>query len=89
MTLSIGVEAPDFTLKTKTPEGLEEVTLSQFKGQNSVVLLFSPFPSLEFAPRKPARYETTYPLTRNWMPRYSASASTAPFRKRLFPVRKV
>ena len=43
MTLSIGVEAPDFTLKTKTPEGLEEVTLSQFKGQNSVVLLFFPF----------------------------------------------
>ncbi|MEC9123696.1 MAG: redoxin domain-containing protein [Verrucomicrobiota bacterium] len=43
MTLSIGVEAPDFTLKTNTPEGLEEVTLSQFTGQSSVVLLFFPF----------------------------------------------
>ena len=29
MTLSIGEKAPDFTLKTKTSEGLEDVTLSE------------------------------------------------------------
>jgi glutaredoxin-dependent peroxiredoxin len=43
MTLSTGVEAPDFTLKTKNAEGLQDVALSGFKGQSNVVLLFFPF----------------------------------------------
>ena len=43
MAISIGVEAPDFTLQTKNAEGLKEVVLSGFKGQSSVVLLFFPF----------------------------------------------
>ena len=43
MTLSVGSSAPDFSLKTKTPEGLSDVTLSSFKGESSVVLLFFPF----------------------------------------------
>ena len=43
MTLPIGVDAPDFTLKTKNAEGLQDVTLSSFKGESNVVLLFFPF----------------------------------------------
>ena len=43
MTLTVGSPAPDFTLKTKTPEGLSDITLSSFKGESSVVLLFFPF----------------------------------------------
>ena len=43
MTLSVGSSAPDFSLKTKTPEGLTDITLSSFKGEASVVLLFFPF----------------------------------------------
>ena len=43
MTLPIGAEAPDFTLKTKAPEGLDDVSLSGFKGKSNVVLLFFPF----------------------------------------------
>ena len=43
MTLQNGVDAPDFTLKTKTPDGLEDVCLSEHKGQQNVVLLFFPF----------------------------------------------
>ena len=43
MTLSVGTTAPDFTLKTKTPEGLSEVSLSSHKESSSVVLLFFPF----------------------------------------------
>ena len=43
MTLEIGTKAPDFTLKTKTPDGLSDVKLSEYIGQNSVVLLFFPF----------------------------------------------
>lgn len=42
MTLEIGQTAPDFTLKTKQPEGLKEVTLSSHKGKENVVLLFFP-----------------------------------------------
>ena len=40
MTAEIGQEAPDFTLKSHTGE---EVTLSQFRGKKSVVLVFHPF----------------------------------------------
>ncbi len=43
MTLAIGAEAPDFTLKTKAPDGLNDVSLSSFRGNQSVVLLFFPF----------------------------------------------
>lgn len=47
MALSIGTKAPDFTLKTKTSEGLEDVTLSANFGQHQTVLLFFP---LAFTP---------------------------------------
>ena len=43
MTLLVGSPAPDFSLKTKTPEGLSDITLSSFNGEASVVLLFFPF----------------------------------------------
>lgn len=43
MTLSVGTTAPKFTLKTKTPEGLSEVSLSSHQESSSVVLLFFPF----------------------------------------------
>ena len=43
MTLEIGSNAPDFSLKCKTPDGLIDVKLSDFKGESSVVLLFFPF----------------------------------------------
>jgi len=43
MTLDIGTIAPDFTLKTKTPDGLNDITLSEHKGESNVVLLFFPF----------------------------------------------
>ena len=43
MTLEIGSNAPDFSLKCKTPDGLIDVKLSDFKGESPVVLLFFPF----------------------------------------------
>jgi peroxiredoxin len=43
MPLKIGTTAPDFTLKTKTAEGLEDVTLSANFGKKATVLLFFPF----------------------------------------------
>lgn len=43
MALAQGTQAPDFTLKTKTKEGLKDVTLSSHLGKQSVVLLFHPF----------------------------------------------
>jgi len=42
MPLSIGSKAPDFTLKTKTAEGLKDVTLSANFGKKQTVLLFFP-----------------------------------------------
>ena len=42
MPLSVGTKAPDFTLKTKTPEGLQDVTLSSSFGRQKTVLLFFP-----------------------------------------------
>jgi glutaredoxin-dependent peroxiredoxin len=42
MSLPVGTQAPDFTLKTKTAEGLEDVTLSANRGQHQTVLLFFP-----------------------------------------------
>ncbi len=43
MTIEIGSQAPDFTLKCKTADGLTEVKLSDHCGKNPVVLLFFPF----------------------------------------------
>ena len=43
MTLEIGSEAPNFTLKTKTAEGLNDISLSDYNGKSNVVLLFFPF----------------------------------------------
>ena len=42
MPLKTGTSAPDFTLKTKTAQGLEEVKLSDNFGQRNTVLLFFP-----------------------------------------------
>jgi peroxiredoxin len=42
MALKIGTTAPDFTLKTKSDAGLEDVTLSKNFGQKATVLLFFP-----------------------------------------------
>jgi len=42
MALATGTKAPDFTLKTKTEEGLEDITLSANFGQKKTVLLFFP-----------------------------------------------
>lgn len=42
MALSVGTSAPDFTLKTKNADGLQDVSLSSFKGKQPVVLLFFP-----------------------------------------------
>lgn len=42
MALPIGTSAPDFTLKSKTAEGLTDVTLSSHKGKDAVVLLWFP-----------------------------------------------
>lgn len=42
MPISIGSKAPDFTLKTKTPEGLVDVTLSSNFGKKNTVILFFP-----------------------------------------------
>ncbi|QSR84202.1 redoxin domain-containing protein [Methylacidimicrobium sp. B4] len=41
MALPVGTAAPDFALKSKTPEGLVEIRLSSFRGRK-VVLLFFP-----------------------------------------------
>ena len=43
MTLEIGTIAPNFTLKTKTSDGLVDVSLSHSIDKNPVVLLFFPF----------------------------------------------
>ena len=42
MPLKIGTSAPDFTLKTKTAQGLEDVKLSDNFGKRATVLLFFP-----------------------------------------------
>jgi peroxiredoxin len=43
MPLKTGTSAPDFTLKTKTEQGLEDVKLSDNFGKTNTVLLFFPF----------------------------------------------
>ena len=42
MALPTGAKAPDFTLKTKTSEGLKDVKLSDNFGKKNTVLLFFP-----------------------------------------------
>ncbi|MBE7537095.1 MAG: redoxin domain-containing protein [Opitutaceae bacterium] len=42
MPLTVGSKAPSFTLKTKTAEGLKDVSLSDFLGRKPVVILFFP-----------------------------------------------
>jgi peroxiredoxin len=42
MPLKTGINAPDFALKTKTAQGLEEVKLSDNFGKGATVLLFFP-----------------------------------------------
>lgn len=42
MPLAKGAKAPDFTLKTKTPEGPKDVRLSENFGKRNTVLLFFP-----------------------------------------------
>ena len=42
MALSTGTKAPDFTLKSKTADGLTDVSLSANLGKKNTVLLFFP-----------------------------------------------
>lgn len=42
MALSVGSKAPDFTLKTMTADGLQDVRLSDNYGKKNTVLLFFP-----------------------------------------------
>lgn len=42
MALSVGTKAPDFTLKSKGPDGLHDVALSANLGKKNTVLLFFP-----------------------------------------------
>ncbi len=42
MALKTGTKAPDFTLRTKSADGLKEVKLSEHFGKKPVVLLFFP-----------------------------------------------
>lgn len=42
MALSVGTKAPDFTLKSKTADGLKDVTLSANFGSKATVVLFFP-----------------------------------------------
>lgn len=42
MALAIGTQAPDFTLKTKNADGLQDITLSDHFGKKKTVLLFFP-----------------------------------------------
>ncbi len=42
MPLPVGSKAPDFTLKTKTPDGVKDVKLSDNFGRKQTVLLFFP-----------------------------------------------
>lgn len=42
MAIAVGSKAPDFTLKTKTADGLKDVKLSDNFGKKQTVLLFFP-----------------------------------------------
>ena len=40
MSLNIGDNAPNFTLKTKNADGLKDISLSDHQNKQAVVLLF-------------------------------------------------
>ena len=40
MPLAVGSKAPDFTLKTKTADGLKDIKLSDYAGKQVVILFF-------------------------------------------------
>ncbi len=42
MSIATGSKAPDFTLKTKTADGIKDVRLSDNFGKHQTVLLFFP-----------------------------------------------
>jgi len=42
MPIAVGSKAPDFTLKTKTADGVKDIKLSDHFGQSQTVLLFFP-----------------------------------------------
>jgi len=42
MPIPVGAKAPDFTLKTKTADGLKDITLSEQLKKTQVVVLFFP-----------------------------------------------
>ncbi len=42
MAISVGSKAPDFSLKTKTTEGLSDIRLSDSVGKQNTLLLFFP-----------------------------------------------
>jgi len=42
MAIAVGTKAPDFTLKSKTAEGVNDVKLSENFGKKNTVLLFFP-----------------------------------------------
>lgn len=42
MPIAVGSQAPDFTLKSKTADGLHDIKLSENFGQRQTVLLFFP-----------------------------------------------
>lgn len=42
MAIPVGTKAPDFTLKSKTAEGVKEVKLSENLGKKNTVVLFFP-----------------------------------------------
>lgn len=42
MAIAVGTKAPDFVLKTKTPEGLKDIKLSDNFGKKQTVILFFP-----------------------------------------------
>ena len=42
MPLPIGSLAPDFSLKSKNPQGLKDVSISEHRGQKNLVILFFP-----------------------------------------------
>ena len=42
MALSVGTQAPDFTLKSKAADGLKDVSLSANRGSKNTVILFFP-----------------------------------------------
>lgn len=42
MSIGVGDQAPDFTLKSKNADGLADISLGDYRGQKNVVLLFVP-----------------------------------------------